>query len=91
MEASPTAQNPLLTFTGTLKGIFQDVSESYFGFQNRVAALDLLEAETDKLKNSQAPADKAVPVGSATVNIKSIAIGAAVLLVAGIVVARMLK
>lgn len=91
---TPTASgtNPLTAITGTLKQVFQDASDVYFGYQQRVSALEILENETNKQQAAYSPADKANPAQLAIAfNTKNVAIGAGILLLAGIVIARALK
>lgn len=89
-DIATTPTNPLLQATGTLTGIFKDVSDAYFGFQSRQNALEQLDNETNKNPTAYTAADKATQA-SPLLTGKNIAIGAGILLVAGIVIARLLK
>lgn len=86
-QPSGGSSNPL----GTLTDIFKGVSDAYFGFQQRTAALEYLQKTTQKDATAYSPADKSTAAGSLASSWMGVALGVGVLIVGGVLVAKMLK
>lgn len=78
---------PLSTITGDLTNIFKNVSDAYFGYQNRVQAMDLLDAQTQR----QAAAYTPPPTPGSNADWKTIGLSAAALVLLVVVIAKAIK
>lgn len=88
MAIKPEAvTGPLATITGDLSNIFKNISDAYFGFENRAQALELLDKQTTK----QAAAYTPPPTPGSYADWKTIGLSTAALILVVVVIVKAMK